>query len=186
MMRLALLLLLCLSLPALANSLWTGPDGQPLPDTSARQSKRGFSGALVITADRDWSVAWGTHGAGASAIAQADTVGRGGQLAILVFFANPKLDATRKAEVRCDIEVLRPDGSVSANRKNLVCYQGPALGDERHAYLSAPVVKFTAEPEDQAGKWTVKVTLRDGGRRVMLPLESSFTLLDPTDEDAGQ
>ena len=186
MKRLALLLVLCLSLPVLANGLWTGPDGQPLPDTSARQSKRGFSGALVITADRDWSVAWATPGAGASAIAQADTVGRGGQLSLLVFFANPKLDAQRRADVRCDIHVLRPDGTVSADQKNLVCYQGPALGDERHTYLSAPVVKFTAEPGDLAGKWTVKVTLRDGARRVMLPLESSFTLLEPTDGDAGQ
>lgn len=178
MKRLALLLLLCLSLPVLANDLWSGPDGKPLPDTSARQSKRGFSGALVITADRDWSVAWATPGDGAAAIVQADQVVRGGELALLVFFANPRLDAMRRADVRCDILVLRPDGTVSADQKNLVCYQGPALGDERHTYLSAPVVKFVAEPGDQAGKWTVKVTLRDIRRRVMLPLESSFTLVD--------
>lgn len=173
-----LLLLLCLSLPVLANDFWVGPDGKPWVDTSARQSKRGFSGALVITSDRDWAVKWATPGDGAPSISQASEIGRGGQLAVLVFFANPKLDAARKADVRCDIHVVRPDGSVSADRKNLVCYQGPALGDERHTYLSAPVVKFVAEPADLAGKWTVKVTLRDGGRRVMLPLESSFTLVD--------
>lgn len=178
MKRLVLLLLFCLSLPALANNLWVGPDGQFLPDTAARQSKRGFSGALVITADRDWSVAWATPGAGASAIAQADTVGPGGRLALLVFFSNPKLDAMRRADVRCDIHVIRPDGTVSADQKNLVCYQGPALGDERHTYLSAPVVKFVAEPGDLAGKWTVRVTLRDSRRRVTLPLESSFTLVE--------
>ena len=178
MKRLTLLLLLCLALPVVANDLWVGPEGKPWTDTSARQAKRGFSGALVITADRDWAVKWATPGEGAPSISETSEVGPGGQLAILVFFANPKLDAGRKADIRCDIHVVRPDGSVSADQKNLVCYQGPALGDERHVYLSAPVVKFVAEPADLAGKWTVNVTLRDGGRRVMLPLQSSFTLVD--------
>jgi hypothetical protein len=178
MKRLTLLLLLCLSLPALAGDFWRGPDGAPLPDTASHQTKRGFSGAVVITGDPNWSANWHSPGTGVPAVTQASEVRRGGQLAILIFFANPKLDAERKADVRCDIEVLRPDGSVSANQKNLVCYQGPALGDERHTYLAAPVVKFAAEPADLAGKWTVKVTLRDPGRRVTLPLETAFTLVD--------
>ena len=178
MKRLTLLLLLCLSLPALATDFWTGPDGKPLPDSASHQTKRGFSGAVLITADRDWSAKWYAPSDGVPAVTPAAEVSRGGQLAILVFFANPKLDAARRADVRCDIEVLRPDGSVSAHQKNLVCYQGPALGDERHTYLAAPVVKFLAEPKDLAGRWAVKVTLRDSGRRVTLPLESSFTLVD--------
>jgi hypothetical protein len=178
MKRLSALLLFCLSLPAAAGDFWHGPDGQPLPDTASHQTKRGFSGAVVITADRDWSANWYAPGSGQPSVTDADEVRRGGQLAILVFFANPRLDAARKADVRCDIVVLRPDGSVSANQKNLVCYQGPALGDERHTYLAAPVVKFLAEPGDLAGRWTVKVTLRDSGRRVTLPLESAFTLVD--------
>jgi hypothetical protein len=178
MKRLTLLLLLCLSLPALATDFWTGPDGKPLPDTASHQTKRGFSGALVITDDTNWSANWHAPGSGVPTVTEASEVRRGGQLAILVFFANPKLDAARQADVRCDIEVRRPDGSVSADQKNLVCYQGPALGDERHTYLAAPVMRFLAEPNDLAGVWTVKVTLRDGGRRVTLPLASEFTLVD--------
>ncbi len=180
MKRLPLLLplLLLLSLPALAGDLWSGPDGKPLPDSASRQAKRGFSGALVITADRDWAMKWADPAQGAPAITDASEVRRGGQLAVLVFFANPKLDAARKADVRCDIRVLRPDGTISADQKNLVCYQGTALGDERHTYLSAPVVRFTAEPDDLAGAWTVNVTLRDSGRRVTLPLETTFTLVE--------
>lgn len=178
MKRLSVLLLFCLSLPALASDFWHGPDGQPLPDTASHQTKRGFSGAVLITADPDWSAKWHAPGTGMPAVTEATEVRRGGQLAILIFFANPSLDAQRKADVRCDIEVLRPDGSVSANQKDLVCYQGPSLGDGRHTYLAAPVVKYLAEPADQAGRWTVKVTLRDGGRRVTLPLETAFTLVD--------
>jgi hypothetical protein len=178
MKRLTLLLLLCLSLPALATDFWTGPDGKPLPDTASHQTKRGFSGALVITDNPNWSANWHAPGSGVPSVTEASEVRRGGQLAILVFFANPKLDAARQADVRCDIEVRRPDGSVSADQKNLVCYQGPALGDERHTYLAAPVMRFLAEPNDLAGRWTVKVTLRDGGRRVTLPLTSEFKLVD--------
>ena len=178
MKRLTLLLLLCLSLPALATDFWRGPDGKPLPDTASHQTKRGFSGAVVITADRDWSAKWHAPGTGVPSVTEANEVRRGGQLAILIFFANPRLDTGRKADVRCDIKVLRPDGSVSADQQDLVCYQGPSLGDERHTYLAAPVVKFDAEPADLAGKWTVKVTLRDPGRRVTLPLASSFTLVE--------
>ena len=82
MKRLALLLLFCLSLPALANDLWSGPDGKPLTDTDSRQAKRGFSGALVITADRDWAMTWADHAKGAPAIAQANASGFGNGAAI--------------------------------------------------------------------------------------------------------
>lgn len=178
MKRLTLLLLLCFSISAQANTLWIGPDGKPLPDTASRQTKRGFSGALVITPERNWAAKWATPGDDVPTFTEAREVRRGGELAMLIFFANPKLDAARKADVRCDIHVSRPDGSVSADQKNLVCYQGSALGDEKHVYLAAPVVEFVAEPNDLAGKWTVKVTLREGGRRATLPLQSSFTLID--------
>ncbi|MFY2765301.1 hypothetical protein [Arenimonas sp. MALMAid1274] len=174
----ALSLMLALAFPASANDLFIGPDGQPLPDTASRQSKRGFSGALVITADPDWRAKWDQPSDRTPQFEPATQVRRGGQLSMLVFFANPRLDADRKADVRCDIQVTRPDGSVSAEQDNVVCYQGPALGNELHVYLAAPVIYFLAEPEDLAGRWTVKVTLRDDARRVMLPLEASFELVD--------
>ena len=72
MKRLSVLLLFCLSLPAVASDFWHGPDGQPLPDTASHQTKRGFSGAVVITADRDWSANWHAPGTGLPSVTEAD------------------------------------------------------------------------------------------------------------------
>lgn len=174
----ALIVIVGLAAPALASTVRAGSEDRPLPDTSARQSKRGFSGHLLVTADRDWRAKWDAPGENAPVLAEAREVQRGGELSMLILFSNPRLDAERKADVRCDIQVERPDGSLSADQKNLVCYQGPALGDSEHVYLAAPVVRFLAEPTDQAGVWTVRVTLRDEARRTVLPLESAFTLVD--------
>jgi hypothetical protein len=64
------------------------------------------------------------------------------------------------------------------NQRDVSCYEGILNGDPGHAYLAAPTLTFRAEPTDQRGRWTVRVTLHDRNSGATLPLEASFTVVD--------
>ncbi len=97
---------------------------------------------------------------------------------MLTFFANPKLTEKGVADVTCDIDVVKPDGTSSVHQVDAVCFRGDLGGPATNVYLSAPILNFVGEPNDPAGKWLVHITLKDNIRRVSLPLKTSFTLID--------
>ena len=101
---------------------------------------------------------------------------RGRKAFVLIFLANPKLDAAGQASVSCDIDVIRPDGSSSTHQPGATCFSGKPGGDVRDTYLAAPVIGFIGDPGDPAGTWRVKVTLRDNNRHSSVPLQATFNL----------
>ena len=162
--------------PPTNESVWKDEQGRPAPDTEFRKSKDGFGGWVIVTPDADWREKWETSPETIPRFNTADKVERGNKVTILIFFLNPAVDAKKDVDVTCDIQSIRPDGSVSINERDLPCLKGELKGSPSNIRLAAPVIKFVAEPTDLAGKWIVKVTLRDNQRHVELPLKTSFTL----------
>lgn len=156
---------------------WRDRQGTPAADTDNRKSVDGFGGWVIVTSDADWQKKWETPADTTPDFTAAEQVPRGKQVFVLSFFANPQLDSKGKAEVRCDIDLLGPDGTVATHQKDVVCFQG-SLKDPRLAYLSGPVVAFRGDPGDPSGEWEVRVTLRDKVRNVSVSLKTSFTLVD--------
>ncbi len=178
-MRLPILLLaVCFALePAVAaETAWHSRDGKPIPDTESRKSADGFGASLVVTPDEDWETKWNTPPETVPTFSEARTVKRGGVVTILIFFANPKTDARNAANVRCDLRVLRPDGSFSINANDVVCMEGELKGNPAFVRLAAPVLKFVGEPQDPLGEWRVEVSVKDVLRQTSLHLKTSFTL----------
>ena len=173
-----LLWVLCFVLqPATAaDTVWHTRDGKAIPDTESRKSANGFGASLVATSDEDWEAKWNTPPETAPTFREARTVKRGGVVTILIFFANPKIDARNFANVRCDLRVLRPDGSFSINADDVVCMEGPLKGDPTSVRLAAPVLKFIGEPQDPLGEWRVEVSVKDVVRQTSVKLKTSFTL----------
>jgi len=169
-------LLALISLADAEESVWKDQEGRPAPNTESRASKDDFGGWLVVTPDADWKQKWETSPETTPHFSTSSTVERGKELSILIFFVNPELDDRQNADVTCDIESVRPDGSFSIKQKDVVCLRGKLEGNSHYLRLAAPVIKFVGEPEDLAGKWTVRVTLKDNRRNVELPLTASFTL----------
>jgi hypothetical protein len=168
-----------LSLVSVTNAdetFWKDDKGNPAPNTEFRGSKDGFGGWLVVTPDADWKQKWETSPEIVPRFNTSDTVQRGKQLFILIFFSGPKVDEQSNADVTCDIDVTRPDGTSSVHQKDLICYRGKIEGSPSNVRLSAPIIQFTGEPKDPAGKWLVQVTLKDNRRPVALPLKTSFKL----------
>ncbi len=166
--------LLLFSLTASAQSGWRDMSGKPLPETDSAKSKDGFSASLMITPDKDWQEKWNTPPETIPHFSTADEVSAGGELFILTFLANPKLDLSGMTDVACDFTVSRPDGSKSADELNMPCFKTKLTTNPTSVYLSAASLKYVAEPADPRGTWTVKVTVKDRLRGVSIPLRTSF------------
>ena len=172
-------LLLCLLLASFSvaeENGWKDETGKAAPDTEARKTKQGFGGWLVVTPDADWEKKWQTPPETIPKFTTSDTVAKGQQLTILILFVNPAVDKDGNADVTCDLQSIRPDGSLSINEKGVVCFRGKLQGDPHNLRLALPVIKYVGEAKDLPGKWTIRVTLIDNKRRVRLPLKTSFTL----------
>jgi len=170
-------LLLLLATTATAQEGWKDERGRPVPNTDSRKSLNGFGGWLLVTPDADWRAKWETPSTTTPRFNEAKAVSRGKKVFVLTFFANPRLDSARSADVSCDIEIRRPNGTASTH-KGAVCFKGSPAGDPRNMYLCAPVIEFVGEPKDPAGEWVVQITVRDNIGQVSLPLKTSFVLED--------
>ncbi|MDM0113874.1 hypothetical protein QTI66_17075 [Variovorax sp. J22R133] len=176
---LALFLLgLVTSLAALAQdeAPWKDRYGNPVPDTESRRSVGGLAGWLVVTPDRDWREKWETPSVLGPSFREAKKVAKGQQAHVLVFFANPKLNGEGRADLACDFDIAKPDGTSAFRRADAVCFKGTIESGAHKMYLAGPVVDVVTEAGDPVGTWTVKVSLRDKVRNTVLPLKTTFTL----------
>lgn len=171
----ALLLLAAATAPAQEN-LWKDRDGKPSPESDARRSVDGMGGWLLVTPDEDWSEKWNTPAETIPEFKEANVVARGKPAFVLIFVSNPKVNAAGEADVACNIEVIKPDGTPALSNNDLACIHAVLKGAPFTMYLSAPVVKFVGDPGDPAGKWSVRVTLKDKLRSSSLVLRTSFFL----------
>jgi hypothetical protein len=157
---------------------WRDERGQPAPATDARKSERGFGGWLVITSDGDWEAKWNVpKGLATPAFNEADSLKLGESVVALIFIVNPLPNAAGNGNVRCDLRVTRPNGSVSVEQRDLPCLQGPLPGDPLDIRLAAHTLQFVGEAGDPLGTWVFHVTLRDVERGVLLNLSTSVDLL---------
>ena len=168
-------LFVSLSLVGKCQEGWKDQTQRMVDDTDARKSKDGFGGWVVVTSDADWRMKWQSSPETVPSFTEAKAVKRGQSVFVLIFFSNP-LIANGMADVTCDIDVTRPDGTSSIHQPGATCFGGRLEEDPHHVFLSGPVIQFIGEPRDPAGDWIVKVLLRDTARNVALPLKASFNL----------
>ena len=170
-------MLACIATASAEDFGWRGPDGKAVPDTEFRKSSKGFAGMVMTTSDPDWEAKWNTPEHETPAFTEATTVRRGETVYTLIFLVNPKVGAAAEVDVRCDLKVTRPDGTLSIDEKNVVCMKGPLMGSPFNMRLAEPVLGFVGEDTDPIGTWQVDVTLRDVPREVTLSLHRTFELL---------
>ena len=99
---------------------WRDENGNLAPNTEARSAVSGFGGSLVVTSDADWRSKWETPSNTVPHFTEAKAVARGKHIFILIFFANPKLTEKGTADLVCDIDVTRPDGSSSVHQTDKI------------------------------------------------------------------
>ncbi|MET0378283.1 MAG: hypothetical protein ABW049_04750 [Spongiibacteraceae bacterium] len=159
------------------NEAWRDQQGRPAADTDDRKSVDGFGGWVVVTSDANWKEKWETPSDTTPSFTLAKNIRRDEQIFVLTFLANPPLSTDGRAEVMCDIEIIKPNGEPSTHQENVACFKASTI-DPRLTYLSAAVIEFTSDQDDPSGEWSVRITLRDTVRGVALPLQTSFVLAD--------
>jgi len=146
------------------------------PPASNTKTVAGFSGMLIVTPDKDWQSKWNTSPESIPYVSSGSKVKKGGELYVLTMFSNPQLDSSGAASITMDIDVIRPDGKSSSHAENAVCVQGKL--DPRSLHLCKQVVEYVDEPADPAGKWSVRILLKDEVRKVSIPLSMEFVVVD--------
>lgn len=155
---------------------WRDGQGRPAPNTENRKAVNGFGGWLLITSDADYRAKWETQPDAVPHFNEAKEVGRGKQVFVLTFFTNPLLNDSGNADVTCDIDLFKPNGTLALHQPETVCFKGKLKGKPNYLYLSAPVIGFVGDPGDPSGEWSVSITLKDNLRHVSLPLKTTFVL----------
>lgn len=155
---------------------WRDKSGQPVPDTAERKSKDGFGGWLLVTSDPDWAAKWDTPADVAPQFTTASSSRVGERVFVLIFFSGPLLTPDGRAELGCDIRVIRPDGTHSVDAPDVSCFSGVIGGPTSSVYLSPQFLAFVGERGDKLGIWKVEVDLKDRVRGTELPLRTSFEL----------
>ena len=165
---LSLLLVLC---PSCSYSQWK-ENGERIEDTASRKAVNGF-GANLVLADRpkefmqEWSrpekpELWSTS------IAK-----RGIPIAAFIFFAGCLPDSQGICNTEVDFQVFKPDGSLWAERKGLELWKKVAP-PAANTQLSTANIIIRIQPNDPAGEYKVKASVRDVNRDVNFGLEGKF------------
>jgi hypothetical protein len=147
-------------------------DGKHIEDTIARKAVNGF-GANLILADRpkefmqEWSrpekpELWSTS-----------VAKRGEPLAAFIMFAGCLPDNRGICNTEVDFQVFKPDGSLWAERKGLDLWKKVAP-PAANTQLSTANIIIRIQPNDPAGEYKVKASVRDLNRKVSFDLEEKF------------
>jgi len=156
---------------------WVNRDGSPVPDRDDLKSKKGFGGWVIVTPDEDWEEKWNTPTENIPNFNEASEVNYGESLTILTFIINPSIDANGEINIVCDIQVIRPDNSLSIDLTDAECMKGQLQGDPRNVRLAAPIIKFVGEKGDPSGNWIININLVDKNRGALIRLKTGFELV---------
>lgn len=157
---------------------WRAPDGTPGPSSESRKEIGGFSAMLLVTPDMDWQDKWDTPPDVIPHFREAARVARDERLAILIFFANPAA-VDGRADTVLDLRVVQPDGKAQLDVQDVACFSGVLQGDPTNVRLCETSLGYIADPDDLSGQWRVEVVVKDRQRKIEIPLQTRFQVLDP-------
>ncbi len=158
------------------SAFWRDIDGKPVQETESMKSKNDFAGSVLVTTDANWKEKWDTPPETKPNFNKAGIIPYGKKVFILIFFSNPSRDEHGNSNIRCDLKIIAPTGTVALSQQDIACFSGRIAGSPYNLYLSAPVIAFSGDPGDPAGIWVVEINLRDAIRNVELPLRTTVEL----------
>lgn len=145
---------------------WKDEHGNSIPESPSQKSDDGFGGWLITTVDSDWEAKWNTPYGNTPQFNVASKISVGEKVTTLVLFTNALTDEGGIVHVRCDLRVIRPDGTTSVDVEDVECYRGPIGGDPYALRMTIATIEFVGEPTDPIGDWVTEVTLTDANRGV--------------------
>ena len=102
---------------------------------------------------------------------------RGETLHTFIVFGGCKADAAGDCQVTVDYQILKPDGAVYADQKNVPIYKGKAPPTSTF-FLSDSSLGLRFEPQDALGAYTVKAAVTDHVAKLTLSTQQVLTATD--------
>lgn len=161
---------------SIGNNFAVQQNGSPLASTDSRKVVNEFGASITITSDADWQSRWNTPEEVTPVFSVVEKLKTGESAAILIFFTNPKQDASGFIDVTYDIKFTRPNRQIT-EEPGLKGFAGKLSGAVTNTFLTTTVLTFTAVSADPLGEWVIDVTVHDNIRRVSIPLRSRFMLV---------
>lgn len=145
-------------------------------NTAARKAVEGF-GAHLVLADRPQAFIqeWLKPASGKPELWSAAEAKRGEPLAAFIMFAGCLPDRKGDCQAEVDFRVYRPDGSLYAERTGLELWK-KAAPPASNTQLGAANMLIRIRPDDPAGEYRVKASVRDLNRKVSFEIEEKFTV----------
>ena len=170
-MKIILAVLVIVLANVMVSAQWRKGD-EKVEDTSERKSVNGFAGHLIVVEDpkgfiEEWSKPE------TPTIKPVTDVKRGKVIGAFVLFAGCKPDSDGVCNSVVDYAVIKPDGSVYAERK------GEPLWKEQpppaqNIQLSRAILGIRIESKDPAGEYKVRAKVSDLNAGITFELETKF------------
>lgn len=138
---------------------WVNHARKSVPDTERRRSVGAFCASLLITDDPNIFANWDKRSE-VFAYQGIDSIEKGAFFVAVVAFANPSVDAAGNAHLVADFSLLRPDGSLYGEMKDMQAWDGPPP-KENILELTTKYLKGRLEPGDPLGTYQVVATIQD-------------------------
>ena len=148
-------------------------DGKPIPDEPWRKSAGNFGAMLLLSDDPgDFVDQW--RRPETPKIRTTETAERGKPIGAFVLFRGCK-EVGGKCKCTVDFTTLRPDGTVYGKQEGIDMWSNPAPPGE-NMQLGNASIGIDIEPDDPAGKYTMKAAVHDLNASVSVELVQSFTV----------
>jgi hypothetical protein len=136
------------------------------------QTQNGFSAELRLTTDK---AIFEEITPNPAHLEPVEFVRRGASIYTVVIFANA---ATRlgKVDLKYDIVIRRPDGSVYGEGKSIDGWRNRAPATAGLVHVATNTVKIQIDPEDPNGKYVVAADIHDNARKVTIHCEQAFVV----------
>ena len=172
-MKIILVALLLISANVMVSAQWKKGD-EKVEDTLERKSVNGFGGHLIIVEDphgfiKEWLKPETPK------IKPVADVKRGELIGAFVLFAGCKPNSEGICNAEVDYVVLKPDGSVYAERKGQPLWKEQAP-PAQNIQLSNAILGMRMEPQDPSGEYKVKAKVSDLNASISFDLETTFRL----------
>ena len=161
------------TVPASTNFQWT-VNGKLAGDSAFVKATNGFGAALFLTEDENFFQEWDKPET--PHLRLASRARRGVPLFTIVTFVDPGQRPDKTADVKFDITVKKPDGSVYGEQKDMIGSQYKTDKAAGQQQIARDYMGIQIEPEDPAGTYTVEAVVKDNVRKVELHLTHQFTV----------
>ena len=172
-MKIVLAVLVITLANVMVSAQWKKGD-EKVEDTSERKSVNGFGAHLIIVEDpkgfiEEWSKPQTPN------IKPVTDVKRGKVIGAFVLFAGCKPDSAGVCNSEVDYVVIKPDGSLYAERKGQPLWNEQAP-PAKNIQLSKAILGIRMEPKDPAGEYKVRARVSDLNASITFELETKFRL----------